>query len=557
MGTSKQANCCTDDIREGAHDTLIGRVSAMLSCARMPPSMLPLRAAAAPVLLAVAAAAQGTFSLDRAEPGTLGSNFQFAYAGTTPGLLVLAASFTPGSTPLTPPISNRPLDIGPSLLTFLEPAVGNFGLSTPIAVPNDPGLGGITVHWQAVTLPGTNLLLDQISNRVVTQLATPFSAWALPATSVGRAWAATIQRGAAQGPGTFLFAGGALRPTISSDPTDTSSTFDPRTLEVGVGPPLPEDVYGMVTARIATTGAYLLTGGIGTPPGNPPPPQAVTAGCALYDPVGNTFSATPPMSTPRFVHSAASLPDGRVVVAGGSASVNLAAPLPLASCEVFDPATQTWAPGPSLPLPRVFGVLSTLPNGELLLHGGLEFFGPIPIHATSCLRLVAGAGGQLSWQPQAPISSVHVAHEQGTLLLADGRLLVAGGTEFQVQNGALGLYAINRVDIYDPNTATWSPASAAPSTGFFAGTLTQLPNGLVIAAGGLAGLLSDNASAQPLRDVMAFDPGTGLWQTLPPMQQPRFLHAAVATSDGMVVVVGGHFAAQGGGGNTVVETIRL
>lgn len=523
----------------------------------MPPSTLPLRAVAAPVLLAVAAAAQGTFSLDRAEPGTLGSNFEFAYAGTTPGLLVLAASFASGGTPLTPPISNRPLEIGPALLTLLEPAVGSFGSTTPIAIPNDIGLGGLTLHWQAVTLPGTNLLLDQISNRVVTQLATPFSAWALPAIGVGRGWAATIHRGAAQGPGTFLFAGGALRPTIASEPTDTSSTFDPRTFEIGVGPLLPEDVYGMVTTRIATTGAYLLTGGIGTPPGNPPPPQAVTSGGALYDPIGNTFSATPPMSTPRFLHAAASLPDGRVVVAGGSGSINLTSPLPLASCEVFNPATQTWAPGPSLPLPRAFGVLSALPNGELLLHGGLEFLGPIPFHATSCLRLVTGAGGQLSWRAEAPISSRHVAHEQGTLLLADGRLLVAGGTEFRIQGTTLDLFAINRVDIYDPNTATWSQASAAPSTGFFAGTLTQLPNGLVIAAGGLAGPLGNNASAQPLRDVMAFDPSTGLWQTLPPMQQPRFLHAAVATADGLVVVVGGHFAGQGGGENTVVETIRL
>ncbi len=44
-----------------------------------------------------------------------------------------------------------------------------------------------------------------------------------------------------------------------------------------------------------------------------------------------------PMHSPRAEESAIALPDGRVLVAGGHNGIQ-----PLASCEIYDPATNTW-----------------------------------------------------------------------------------------------------------------------------------------------------------------------------------------------------------------------
>ena len=47
------------------------------------------------------------------------------------------------------------------------------------------------------------------------------------------------------------------------------------------------------------------------------------------------------MATARFSHSAAVLPDGRVMVCGGS---NGASGVGLTSCEAWNPATNQWVP---------------------------------------------------------------------------------------------------------------------------------------------------------------------------------------------------------------------
>jgi hypothetical protein len=471
---------------------------------------------------------------------------------------VLVASFTAGSTPLPPEVSNRPLEIGPSLLLFAEVAASASGLTTPIPIPNDPQLAGITLQWQAASLPGGTQLLAALSNRTATQLAPSFAPTALAATSIGRAWAARIRRpDPVGGRGTWLFAGGALRPTIAQLPLASSEVFDAATLEVTPGPDLPDDVYAM-TATELLDGTTLLTGGVTTLPlpGNPSP-QDATSGAVLYDPVANAFVVMPPMAAPRFLHAAARLPDGRVMVVGGTATADLAAPVPLSSSEIFDPVTRTWSAGPSLAAPWFWGALSALPNGELLLHGGLSLtpFGLVP--APTCQRLVAGAAGTWAWAVGAPMVEPRVAHDRGTLLLADGRLLVAGGCVATVLGGLPVLLATGLAETYDFQSGSWSAGTYAPRP-FFAGTLEQLPNGMVVAAGGIDGLLgAASVGAQPLADVMEWDPQTGSWQQLGFMQQPRMLGCSVTTADGLLVLLGGQTVTSGGPSNTLVETVRL
>jgi hypothetical protein len=117
--------------------------------------------------------------------------------------------------------------------------------------------------------------------------------------------------------------------------------------------------------------------------GHDPPTETVEA-IDLTDEVPAWRFVTP-MSAPRRQHNATILPDGRILVTGGSSGSgfnNREAPA-LAS-EVYDPATETWTTWASLPVFR--GYHSTallLPDGRVLSAGGqgaidysMEVFSP-------------------------------------------------------------------------------------------------------------------------------------------------------------------------------------
>lgn len=91
-------------------------------------------------------------------------------------------------------------------------------------------------------------------------------------------------------------------------------------------------------------------------------------GSERFDPATGTVTAVSGMNSPRIRGASFLLPNGQVMVAGGSA--NLSGSNPMSSTEFFDPATNTWTNGPSMAIGRVGGKITDMGNGELLIAGG-------------------------------------------------------------------------------------------------------------------------------------------------------------------------------------------
>jgi hypothetical protein len=90
----------------------------------------------------------------------------------------------------------------------------------------------------------------------------------------------------------------------------------------------------------------------------------------LYDPVVGTWTSTGSLSMPRIFHTATPLADGTVLVAGGRTQKTPGFGIS-ASAEIYDPAAGTWFPTGSLVEGRVYHSATILPDGVVLVAGGL------------------------------------------------------------------------------------------------------------------------------------------------------------------------------------------
>lgn len=123
------------------------------------------------------------------------------------------------------------------------------------------------------------------------------------------------------------------------------------------------------TATVLKDGRVLVAGGLS---GGHYPYHKVEAAAEIYDPVTGRFSETAPMSVPRYKHGAALLPDGKVLIAGGSNENGRQ--ITYSTTEIFDPQTGRFSPGPRMKFSRyklLSGVVA-LNDGRVLLAGGAE-----------------------------------------------------------------------------------------------------------------------------------------------------------------------------------------
>ena len=121
--------------------------------------------------------------------------------------------------------------------------------------------------------------------------------------------------------------------------------------------------------------------------------------CASWTPTGS-------LNTARDSHTATLLPNGMVLVAGGLGPVR-------ASAELYDPASGTWTPTDSLNTARAQHTATLLPNGIVLVAGGFDS----NVNVSASAELYDPASG--SWMPTGSLNTARTSHT-ATLLQSDG-----------------------------------------------------------------------------------------------------------------------------------------
>ena len=234
----------------------------------------------------------------------------------------------------------------------------------------------------------------------------------------------------------------------------SSELYNPVTRTFVAAGNLPSKASGH-TATLLLNGKVVVFGG-----GN----SSVQA----FDPATKTWSSAGSLSSNRSWHTATLLLDGRVLVIGGADNSGNT----FASTIVYNPATGTYANGPTLDTPREHHTATALPNGKVLVVGGRRKSGSSYVthatyqicDATSC---TASTGG---------IAARH-SHAAVGLGLDGSKILVAGGA-----NGSTELAT---AEVYNTATGTWSTTGVGNlSLARRDLTLSELPNGRALAAGG-------------------------------------------------------------------------
>ena len=244
----------------------------------------------------------------------------------------------------------------------------------------------------------------------------------------------------------------------------------------------------------------------------------------IWDPTTEAWSVTGTQNVPSNGSCALTLPDGRVLVAGGIVwdSFNGGTDHPLARSEVWDPATGEWTQVGDMSTPRTGHALA-LVGGRVLVCGGFGEYPDAP-GLDTCEFFDAETG---TWSP-APSRNYRGA--AALAALSGGRLLLAGGTE---ESGGSKPES-QTAEIYDPTSETWRPVAPMLEKRA-AHALTVLTDGRVLATGGAQGYFSYSTTSAEI-----FDPASGEWSRAAPMERSRRFHGAVLLPNGEVLVVGGY-----------------
>jgi hypothetical protein len=233
------------------------------------------------------------------------------------------------------------------------------------------------------------------------------------------------------------------------------------------------------------------------------------------------IQSIPASPTARVDHSAAVLPDGRVLIFGGRSPTFTA----WTTSEVYDPATGHFTPSGDLSTTRWSAAWAGVGGGRIVLAGGETNAAGFQ-EATRVLVWSADSG---EWTASGNLLEFRIGHSATRLPLEGNVLLVAGG-DFYLRKPE----RVTPVELFDVDRGTSRPPEGAMVEARLAHTATRLVDGRILLAGGLNAFTNVEVSSAEI-----YDPATEQFSVACVLSSERYAHAAVALPDGRALMAGG------------------
>ncbi len=285
----------------------------------------------------------------------------------------------------------------------------------------------------------------------------------------------------------------------------SAETFDPTTNDFSRAEDMrfPRSSH---TATLLPNGKILIAGGFN---------GSYLDSAEIYDPATGKFTLTSKMTTARSNHVAVLLDNGKVLLAGGVGTGWTF----LASAEIYDPVSNAFTATGAMTTARESHTVTLLKDGQVLITGGHQGRRAAITIYSSC-EIYNPANGTFTQAGNLTVKR----HKHDAVRLADGRVLIVGGSD---ERDSAGAY--RNAEIYNPTNKTFAAVSNMNASRYkLQGTAVLLKNDKVLIAGGA----SRAEVFDPTTNAFSFASGD--------MGTMRLFATATLLQNGRVLIVGGY-----------------
>ena len=360
--------------------------------------------------------------------------------------------------------------------------------AAPLNQPSIPIAGGA-----AAALPNGELLFAGGSGPLAQIFKSRTEEWTTAGATFG---VGILSQSTALADGRILFTGGLDLTT--GQPSTAAALYDPvaqttTTLTMA----FPRAGHG---ASLMGNGKVLVTGGLAAFDLQNPLTlfTGIQVTTEVFDPVAGTFTAGPNMLEARALHTSTTLTNGQVLIAGGISLLPIVnIPTVSATAYKFNFATNSFGFPALFSGARFLHSAAPLSNGKVLLVGGLTLDLTTFLQTLNIADLIIGTrtDGQVyttalgSFGTFATVNGMQEGRAGAAIApLPNGGALVAGGFAVTIDptTSTFVLGATASADVFAQSPNSFTPTGSMSATRLFP-TTVNLPDGTVMVVGGGAG----------------------------------------------------------------------
>ena len=249
----------------------------------------------------------------------------------------------------------------------------------------------------------------------------------LPTTQTGQWTQASSLTQSHDGAASVVLQNGAVLIIGGTNSTGVTSSVERFGADGSVSSTVPMiEVRQHHTATLLLDGRVLVIGG--------DTGSGATNSAEVFDPTSNTWSMVGTLAIARSGHTATLLQDGRVLVAGGANNGS-----PVAQLEIFDPKDGSFSVAGSLNIGRMNHAAALLSDGRVLIVGGTSVDGSGNASPLASTEIFDPASGSVSQSAQLNFSRANLS----AITALDGYVVVAGGSDGANDLASLEIYDAN------------------------------------------------------------------------------------------------------------------